>query len=92
MGENLTIGYIPSLSNITVNFPWNPTPGVHTISICVNPARKIDEPDYSNNEATKLITIGSVPDTTAPQSITNLSLQAAGITWLNFTWLNPPGP
>ncbi len=29
------------------------------------------------------------PTTTPPQSITNLSLQAAATTWLNFTWLNP---
>lgn len=27
-----------------------------------------------------------------PHSITNLSLKAAGTTWLNFTWFNPPDP
>ena len=32
------------------------------------------------------------PDTASPQSITDPSLQAAGTTWLNFTWLNPPDP
>jgi hypothetical protein len=31
-------------------------------------------------------------DTAPPQSINNPSLQAAGTTWLNFTWLNPPDP
>ena len=92
MGENLTIGYIPSLSNVTVNFTWNPTPGVHTISIRVNPDRRIDEPDYSNNEASKLIKVGSTSDKMPPLSITNPSLQAAGPTWLNFTWFNPPDP
>jgi hypothetical protein len=33
-----------------------------------------------------------IVNTAPPQSITNLSLQVAGPTWLNFTWTNPPDP
>ena len=92
ISENITTGFIPSMDSIPVNITWNPTPGTHNITVRVNPDRRIQEYDYTNNEAFRTITAGSGPDNTPPQSITNLSLQAAGTAWFNFTWLNPPDP
>ena len=92
IGENVTIGYIQPLDSIPVNITWNPSQGTHTITVRVNPDRRIREYDYSNNEASKTITVGISPDKTPPQNITDLHLQAAGTTWLNFTWTNPPDP
>jgi hypothetical protein len=92
ISENVTVGFIPSMDSIPVNITWNPKSGSHAITVRVNPDRRIQESDYTNNEASKTITVGISPDNTPPQSITNLSLQSAGPTWLNFTWLNPPDP
>jgi len=92
IGENETVGFIPSMDSIPVNITWNPTSGTHNITVRVNPDRRIQEYDYTNNEASRTIKAGTGPDTTPPQSITNLSLQAASAAWLNFTWTNPSDP
>jgi len=92
IGENVTVGFIPSMNSIPVNNTWNPTPGTHNITVRVNLDKRIQEYDYSNNEASKIITVGSAPDITPPKSINNLSLQDGGSTWLNWTWTNPSDP
>jgi len=52
---------------------------------------KIHANDTAGNEnVTPVLCFNVLPDTTPPQSISNLSLAAAGTTWLNFTWDNPP--
>ena len=89
LGENISLGFIPLMDSIPLNISWNPTPGTHNITVRVNPDGRIKEYDYSNNEASKTITVGISPDKTPPQSIADLNLQATGSTWLNWTWINP---
>ncbi|NJD53817.1 MAG: hypothetical protein FIB07_13230 [Candidatus Methanoperedens sp.] len=90
---NKTIFYLPVGGSYNMSFDWKPsTSGQHTISIKLNPDKQIQEIDYSNNEASKLITVGSTSDNIPPQSISNPVLQAAGTTWLKFAWTNPLDP
>jgi len=66
IGENISLGYVPSMDSIPVNITWNPTAGTHNVTVRINPDGRIQESDYSNNEASKIITVGSAPDTTPP--------------------------
>ena len=64
--DNLTILYLPEFSSQTVSTNWTATEGTHNIQIKVNPDRELNESDYTNNEASKTITV-TAPDATKPE-------------------------
>ena len=54
---------------------------------------RIHAKDTAGNEnVTQVQCFNVKPDKTPPHSITNPTLQAAGTTWLNWTWTNPSDP
>jgi len=59
--ETKTINNIPSLSTQIVNFEWTTTKGTHTLTIKINEGQTISEKDYSNNQASKSLTVVSIP-------------------------------
>jgi subtilase family serine protease/uncharacterized membrane protein len=68
-GETIDSGgipYLPAFGSQTVYTTWTATGGTHNIKLKVNPEREINESDYTNNEATKTITV-TAPDTTPPE-------------------------
>ncbi|MFC1786832.1 NosD domain-containing protein, partial [Halobacteriota archaeon] len=91
---NASSSYDPD-GNIT-NYEWNFGDGTsgsgmittHSYSSAGEyPATLIITDNSSTlNSTTKIITI---PDTTPPESITNL-MNTTGQTWINWTWTNPP--
>jgi len=91
---NASSSYDPD-GNIT-NYEWNFGDGTngsgniitHSYSSAGKYSVTLTITDNSNtlNSTTKIITI---PDTTPPESITNLT-NTTGQTWINWTWTNPP--
>ena len=59
--ETKTISVILPLSTQIVNFEWITTKGTHTITIKINEGQTISEKDYSNNQASKSLTVMSIP-------------------------------
>jgi|GEM_PF-2398465 len=59
--ETKTVSIIPSLSTQTVSFVWTATKGTHTFTIKINEEQVISEKDYSNNQASKSITVMGIP-------------------------------
>jgi len=57
--------YLPAFSSETVSTNWTATDGTNNIQIKVNPHQEIEESDYTNNEATKTISV-TAPDTALP--------------------------
>jgi subtilase family serine protease/uncharacterized membrane protein len=57
--------YLPAFSSETVSTNWTATGGANNIQIKVNPHHEIEESDYTNNEATKTISV-TAPDTALP--------------------------
>jgi hypothetical protein len=57
--------YLPEFSIETVSINWTATGGTHNIQLKVNPNREINESDYTNNEASKTISV-TAPDATKP--------------------------
>ena len=45
-----------------------------------------------NKNVTPILCFNVNPGETPPQSITDMHLQAAGTTWINWTWTNPSDP
>jgi PKD repeat protein len=96
-----------SSPDIKIFEAYNPLEGLYNISVVGTDAGNysidINSYDAFSNQTHKGNFSGSTTtgeirsleikiDITLPASITNLSLQSAGTTWLNFTWLNPPDP
>jgi hypothetical protein len=57
--------YLPAFSSQTVSSTWDATGGTHIIQVRVNPDKEIEESDYTNNEASKTISV-TAPDSTSP--------------------------
>ena len=66
IGENATIGYMPFLDRIPVNITWNPSQGMHTVTVRINPDRTMAELDYTNNEASRNLYVYEKPETNPP--------------------------
>jgi hypothetical protein len=60
---SLRIPYLPRFNSQTLSTTWQvPLGSVHNITVKVNPDRSIEESNYSNNEATRGISVRT-PDT-----------------------------